>query len=118
MRAAVPKEVYPQWPDVDPEKLPATYKTAHEIRTRLLDVVDDYIEMGWASSVSDFAKRCGVNHSVVSRWLSGEGWPSMAVIITIEVAVSRPIWVHQPIVKRGRKGKGHYDYPAKPMRDS
>lgn len=83
------------------------YVKAMQFRSRLIEVIEKYIENGWASSYSDFAVRAGIGHTVLSRILSGDVWPSTAVLAQLEQAVELPLWPHQRSIKSDRRPKGY-----------
>ncbi|OFL71720.1 transcriptional regulator [Corynebacterium sp. HMSC063G05] len=106
-----PATAYPEWPNVDPEELPATYKKAWLMRQSLAQEIEHYIERGWASSQSDFAVRSGIGHAVLRRWLAGTSWPSTETVASAESVLELPLWPHQNARKPHLRSKGGYDYP-------
>lgn len=64
--------------------------------------IAEYVENGWAKTQTDFARRCGLHPSVLSRWITGDVWPSADTIAAVEAAVHAPMWPY----KRHRRGEG------------
>lgn len=111
-RLAPPRHAYPAWPDVDVAELPEVYRKAWSLRENLEKTVAEYVENGWAKNRTDFARRCGLHPSVLSRWITGDVWPSADTIAAVEAAVHAPMWPYQKAPsRRGLKSKGGYNYP-------
>lgn len=82
-----PATAYPEWPNVDPEELPAAYKKAWLMRQALALE----IERGWASSQSEFAVHSGIGHAVLRRWRAGSSWPSTETVASAEAVLELPL---------------------------
>ena len=107
-----PRRAYETWPDVDVETVPEVYRKAWALRDNLVKTVEYYVAEGWAKNRSDFARRCGLHPSVLSRWVTGDVWPSADTVAAVEAAVHMPMWPYQKAPsRRGLRSKGGYDYP-------